>query len=504
MNETNRAELETTEHRHTAGNVEAVLGYSLREDPSSGCLYGSVILAALAGCMGWGIRGQYGHETGAMIAGVLVGFVLVLIYCPQASSLRAARAVALCAIGFSFGGSMTYGQTVGLTHDGELVGNWAALRWGMLGLFIKGGVWIGFGGALFGIGLSGKRYRPLEMFTLFATLLGCYFLGVYLLNEPYRPNERVLPALYFSDHWHWEPDKADLKPRRETWGGLALALGVLFVYLGWIKKDRLARNMTIVGVLSGGFGFTVGQAIQCLHGWKAPFLSPWVIGVVANWWNMMEKSFGFVLGFGMGLGVWTNRHLIAKNNTDGDVEIPIAAECLLAVVYVGALFGMHLQFSNPVLAVGAVPIIAIAGGRYWPYIFPLPLLALPIAIKTLRARGGLGSEPSAPTLEIVGCWVFYLVLPLAVCLAAAIYFARRGRSGETGRLFLCWGLVLAAWTYFWLNFAFFNYPWWWTEWGSRSFANWVFTISTLALTFAAIAFHRRHATSSIASSGDSM
>ena len=191
-------------------------------------------------------------------------------------------------------------------------------------------------------------------------------------------------------------------------------------------------------------------------------------------------------------------------HSDGDVEIPIAAECLLAVVYVGALFGMHLQFSNPVLAVGAVPIIAIAGGRYWPYIFPLPLLALPIAIKTLRARGGLGSEPSAPTLEIVGCWVFYLVIPLAVCLAAAIYFARRGRSGETGRLFLRWGLVLAAWTYFWLNFAFFNYPWWWTEWGSRSFANWVFTISTLALTFAAIAFHRRHATSSIASSGDSM
>ena len=30
-------------------------------------------LAAAAGGLGWGIRGQYGHETGAMIAGVLVG-----------------------------------------------------------------------------------------------------------------------------------------------------------------------------------------------------------------------------------------------------------------------------------------------------------------------------------------------------------------------------------------------------------------------------------------------
>ena len=32
----------------------------------------------LAGALGWGIRGQYGHEPGAMIAGVLVGFAAVL------------------------------------------------------------------------------------------------------------------------------------------------------------------------------------------------------------------------------------------------------------------------------------------------------------------------------------------------------------------------------------------------------------------------------------------
>ena len=41
---------------------------------------------------------------------------------------------------------MTYGQTIGLTQDEALIGNWAALRWGLLGLFIKGAVWIGFAG----------------------------------------------------------------------------------------------------------------------------------------------------------------------------------------------------------------------------------------------------------------------------------------------------------------------------------------------------------------------
>ena len=34
----------------------------------------SILLGGMAGGMAWGIRGQYGHETGAMMFGVLVGF----------------------------------------------------------------------------------------------------------------------------------------------------------------------------------------------------------------------------------------------------------------------------------------------------------------------------------------------------------------------------------------------------------------------------------------------
>ena len=55
---------------------------------------------------------------------------------------------------------MTYGQTVGLTHDTALIGNWAALRWGMLGLAIKGSVWIGFAGFFLGLGLGSGLGRP--------------------------------------------------------------------------------------------------------------------------------------------------------------------------------------------------------------------------------------------------------------------------------------------------------------------------------------------------------
>ena len=45
--------------------------------------------------------------------------------------INPARVAALTAIGIGFGGAMTYGQTVGLSHDPQFNGNWEALRWGM-------------------------------------------------------------------------------------------------------------------------------------------------------------------------------------------------------------------------------------------------------------------------------------------------------------------------------------------------------------------------------------
>ena len=123
----------------------------------------TVLVTALAGGLGWGIRGQYGHETGAMMAGLLVALVLALRLAPHLPPLASARAVALATVAMGFGGTETYGQTIGLTQDAALIGNVAALGWGMLGLAIKGGIWIGFFGLFLGMGLGGIRYRVREM-----------------------------------------------------------------------------------------------------------------------------------------------------------------------------------------------------------------------------------------------------------------------------------------------------------------------------------------------------
>ncbi len=91
-----------------------------------------------------------------MMAGLLVSLVIAIGYLGRMPALWVARALALATIGMGIGGCETYGQTLGLTHDPRMVGNWDALRWGLIGASIKGSVWIGFCGLFLGMGLGGK------------------------------------------------------------------------------------------------------------------------------------------------------------------------------------------------------------------------------------------------------------------------------------------------------------------------------------------------------------
>lgn len=457
-------------------------------------LWWTLLLTAAAGGMGWGIRGQYGHETGAMIAGLMVALVIGLLYCRDQSSLFVARVAALAAVGISFGGSMTYGQTVGLTHDVELNGNWAALRWGMLGLAIIGGIWVGFAGVLMGVGLGGKRYRALEMVLLFLVLLAVYFLGVFLLNEPFDPAARKLPSVYFSDDWRWEPDKQDMVPRRECWGGLLLALAALWTYVAFWKRDVVARNLGLFAFVFGAIGFPAGQCIQAYHSWnRADFQQGWLASIepYMNWWNTMETTFGAILGLGLGLGVWVNRRRLPPP-AEPAVELAPAVELPLLALHVAAVAAWNFmeldwldRFADHALTTGILPLAAIVGGRYSPYLVALPVVALPICGKTLREMSYYHDEVSRPW-----GWAIYVVAPLVVMTILALVLAERGRRGDGGRSFARWSLLAASWLYFWLNFAFFRFPWPWAPPTTRTPSAIVFTICLALLTVACLATPR--------------
>jgi len=450
----------------------------------------SVVLGGMAGGLGWGIRGQYGHETGAMIAGLLVSLVLVLRFCPTANAGWAARAVAWGTVAIGIGGSMTYGQTVGLTHDEPLIGNWAALNWGMLGLAIKGGAWIGFAGLFLGMGLGGTRYALGELLLLMLGLVGLFVAGVWLLNNPFDPEHRALPLVYFSDHWRWEPD-SDLRPRREVWGGLWCALLGAIVYAAWRRRDRLAWRLALWGILAGAIGFPLGQCVQAFHAWNPDlFKSGWAAQLAPhmNWWNWMETVFGATFGAVLGLGAWMHRREIRPENAVAKPSLHLGKEVGLAVLHVTLLTAASFS-DRPVaelyqefgLVLVTLPIVAIAGGRLWAWLVIFPITLIPIAGKTLHR---LVLEESA--IATTPGWLSLLIVPVAVATLAALWAYRRSEAGRPAAAVLPQALLLTTWTYFGLNFAFCDFPWPWAPWTARTPNSLVFALCAFGLTAGAL------------------
>ncbi len=444
-----------------------------------------VLFAAMAGGMAWGIRGQYGHETGAMIAGLLVSLTLVYLLAPKLNLSTAGRAVAWGTIAMGFGGSMTYGQTVGLTHDAPLVGNWEALRWGLLGLAVKGGMWIGFAGVFLGMGLGGKRYETESVVKLMLVLIAAFFLGGYVLNSPFEPYVRRLPEIYFSDDWYWEPG-SDLKPRPEVWGGMVFAYLVLLFYVSVFKRDWLALNLGLWGLIGGAAGFPAGQSLQAFHAWNREMFGQGIWqqwDQYMNWWNWMETTFGAIMGAFLGLGLWLNQRKITNVDPNREGALPIDISLILLVIHLVLLFFVEFRaigyvdmFYDHGLILGLIPIAAAARGRIWPFLILFPVTLFPIAGKTVRQlvynEGMINASLG---------WSLYFVIPLLLALGMAVWFIRQDKT-TIAKPWMGYALLFNAWIFFVLNYAFFQFPFPWTEWTRRTPNGIIFSLCVIGLT----------------------
>ena len=94
--------------------------------------------------MGWGIRGNFGHEYGAMIPGALAAMAAVLLVGAATTGPAGRRIFAMFgALGWSFGGSISYMQVIGYTHSGHS----PSVLYGFACLFVIGFLWAALGGA---------------------------------------------------------------------------------------------------------------------------------------------------------------------------------------------------------------------------------------------------------------------------------------------------------------------------------------------------------------------
>jgi hypothetical protein len=286
------------------------------------------------------------------------------------------------------------------------------------------------------------------------------------------------------------PDAA-LKPRREVWGGLLCALLGLLIYTGLFRRDPLALRLGLWAMLGGAIGFPLGQSLQAYHSWNVEWFrtGPWAnIDPILNWWNFMETTFGTVMGATLGLGLWLHRRRIGiPAETAPAIRLPW--ELALLVIHLVLLVGEEFMSWPPAttlydfgLGLVLIPLVTVAGGRWWPWLVLLPVTALPIAGKTLRELGYKEHAIALPT-----GWAVYVVLPLVLTSVAAIWLGRRAHSTQaTAGNCLRPALLLTTWLYFGLNFAFFRFPWFWQPWTPRTPNAVFFTVAAVGLTLACL------------------
>ena len=245
-----------------------------------------VFLTTLAASYGWGMRGSLiGGEKGAMLPGALIGLVLGWF-----SGYGFVSVAAAGLMGMTFGGTETYGETIGFVlHRGRE--DYNPVR-GYIGLAFKGALWFAVCGAFLGTSFSYAVYNNSEIFLFCLLIPVMQIVGQLIFNRPYNPEKNKFPKIYFS------------KTRREEWGGNLLMLIALAIF-ATVKKDYFTLILIAGGFIFGAIGWLVAMrayvaAVFPLKNGKYLFGKLYHKGLVDGW-KLMEFILGAFGGFGLSL-----------------------------------------------------------------------------------------------------------------------------------------------------------------------------------------------------------
>jgi len=295
-----------------------------------------ILLAGLAMSLGWGIRGDYGHEAGAMLPGALVALACAL-GSERADWLGRASVLAMLgAIGWAFGGQMSYGIVIGYTGDAAF----ANVLYGLASLFLIGALWGAIGAGVLALGLTWRRAELESIVVPLSTLYGVWLLfdgagWTDLLSERWSLHDTdwvaALTALAVGVGLHlfgrarWQPASRWVlwlavgwlagyglltallglrmtPPRSDNWSG-CLGLAVALIVLLGRERNRAALLLLLFGALAGGLGFAVGDVLHMLGrgGWGP--IGRFSALQNLDYWKWMERFFGLVMGVGVAIGL---------------------------------------------------------------------------------------------------------------------------------------------------------------------------------------------------------
>ncbi len=211
----------------------------------------TILLAALSLSIGWGIRGNFGHEYGAMIPGALTAIAVCLMSGRRDWRARVPYFAMSGALGWAFGGSISYMQVISYTHSGHA----SSQFYGFFCLFVIGFLWAGLGGA----GTAFPAVADRERLTGVIVPL-CWIFAVWF----------VLTAFVLPWYEQWESAYMQTWRRHESplywfdadWLQASTAILALFLFDLWDRRFKAVHWLVVLGVGGAAAGWMLQQIIR--------------------------------------------------------------------------------------------------------------------------------------------------------------------------------------------------------------------------------------------------
>ncbi len=285
-------------------------------------------LTALSLAVGWGIRGNFGHEYGAMLPGALSALSIVCLAGREDWSRRAMHIALLGALGWSFGGSMSYMQVLAYTHSGHS----PSVLYGFACLFVIGFLWAAMGGAGTALAATIDRERLDTMYPAMLSLFFAWLLqgvlvvpwfqshqiklnwydtdwiaatlglavGIVMLVVRRRTDAGISLLLHMAIGWWLGFGVLVLTfglrmtpPRGDNWAGcLGMVVGIFRYCWRW-RLPEVALSTLVTGFL-GGIGFAFASMLKLVEVTSQ---------FETNWHSILEQTTGFFNGLAVAVAM---------------------------------------------------------------------------------------------------------------------------------------------------------------------------------------------------------
>ncbi|MGH9664871.1 MAG: hypothetical protein ACRD9L_10650, partial [Bryobacteraceae bacterium] len=281
----------------------------------------SIALGMLALSIGWGIRGNFGHEYGAMMPGALCAIAVCLFSGREDWRSRAPFFAVFGALGWAFGGAMSYMPTISYTHSGDL----ATQLYGFFTVFCIGFLWASMGGA-------GTAYAAVEdrdrLTALFRPL--CWLLVAWAIDYWFRAD-----LVRWYEHAKGADVTRDFRQRDpfywldSSWLAAWRTIVVVCAFDLWDRRFEKWSRLAGFSAIGALMGFLTQRALVAL-GWLGPLLALIVrpqgdlaainpatghvfdpSDLVTNWpqvFTDLGPHMGWIIGLILGAGFYFYRH----------------------------------------------------------------------------------------------------------------------------------------------------------------------------------------------------